>query len=278
MSHPIAEPAHDLETARTKLNEHGVAVLTGGLGTSELARVRDAVWRGVEADRQAGVQLTGFTRIDPDERNIRLFNLVGKDQVFRELVEHPVALAMATHLLGPKIRLSNFTANITGPGSGSMGMHSDQGYVTAPWPIWPLAVNVAWAIDDFTLENSATRVVPGSVKAEAGPEWGQEYPDAIPLICPAGSIFVMDGRVWHQTGANTTRNERRIGMFAYYVRPFILPQVVWQDLISPPLRETLTPGLSELLGFGERATRNLQTRSGRQIWLDEKTAPQGRAA
>lgn len=271
MSHFIAEPSRDLDHAKRKLSECGVAVLPGVLGAAELVRVREAVWRGVEADRQAGVQLTGFTRIDPDERNIRLYNLIGKAAVFRELVEHPVARAMVEHLLGPKVRLSNFTANITRPGSGSMGMHSDQGYVTAPWPSWPLAVNVGWAVDDFTAENGATRVVPGSVQAGRGPEWGQDYPEAIALTCPAGSIFIMDGRVWHQTGPNTTQNVRRIGMFAYYVRPFILPQVVWQDLVSADLRDELTPWLREVLGFGERATRNLQTSQGRQIWLDEKT-------
>jgi fumagillin biosynthesis dioxygenase len=271
VSHFITEPARDLDNAKRKLNEYGVAILPTVLSADELARVREAVWRGVEADRQAGVQLTGFTQIDPDERNIRLFNLIAKDAVFRALVEHPIALTMVEHLLGPKVRLSNFTANITGPGSGSMGMHSDQGYVTAPWPSWPLAVNVAWAVDDFTLENGATRVVPGSVHADRGPEWGQNYPEAVPLTCPAGSIFVMDGRVWHQTGSNTTQNERRIGMFAYYVRPFILPQMVWQDIISSELRRALTPRLHEMLGFGQRATRNLQTAQGRQIWLDEKT-------
>src|ERR1700722_17388588 len=162
MSHFIAEASRDLDHAKRELSESGVAVLPGVLSAVELARVREAVWRGVGADRQAGVQLTGFTRIDPDERNIRLYNLIGKDAVFRELVEHPVARAMVEHLLGPKVRLSNFTANITAPGSGSMGMHSDQGYVTAPWPSWPLAVNVGWAVDDFTAENGATRVVPGS--------------------------------------------------------------------------------------------------------------------
>ena len=67
------------------------------------------------------------------------------------------------------------------------------------------------------------------------------------------SIFVMDGRAWHQTGPNMTRDERRIGMFAYYVRPFILPQVVWQDLVSADLRNELTPWLREVLGFKERA-------------------------
>lgn len=128
-----------------------------------------------------------------------------------------------------------------------------------------------WAVDDFTVENGATRVVPGSIHAGRGPEWGQDYPEAIALTCPAGSIFVMDGWVWHQTGPNTTQNVRRIGMFAYYVRPFILPQVVWQDLVSADLRDELTPWLREVLGFGERATRNLQTSQGRQVWLDEKT-------
>ena len=86
--------------------------------------------------------------------------------------------------------------------------------MTAPWPSWPLAVNVGWAVDDFTAENGATRVVPGSLQAGRGPEWGQDYPEAIALTCPAGSIFVMDGRVWHQTGPNTTQNVQRIGMFA----------------------------------------------------------------
>jgi ectoine hydroxylase-related dioxygenase (phytanoyl-CoA dioxygenase family) len=273
MSQAMVEPAGDVDDAKRKLSEFGLAVLPGVLGAAELDCIREAVRRGIESDQQAGIQLTGFRRIDPDDRNIRLYNLVARDAVFRELVEHPVALALVEHLLGPKVRLSNFTANITGPGSGSMGMHADQGYVTAPWPSWPLAVNIAWAIDDFTAANGATRVVPGSVHAGRGPEWGQDYPEAIALTCPAGSIFAMDGRVWHQTGPNTTRTERRIGMFAYYVRPFILPQVIWQDLVSPALRHTLTPGLKELLGFGERATRNLQTVQGRQIWLDEKTPP-----
>lgn len=271
MNVEFVKPARDVEEATAQLAEHGLAILPGVLGRDALTRVRDAVWRGVEADRAAGVQLTAFKRIDPDERNIRLYDLIGKDRVFRELVEHPVALEIVRHLLGPKFRLSNFTANITGPGSGAMGMHADQGYVTAPWPSWPLAVNVGWAIDDFTRDNGATRFVPGSVRAGRGPEWGQSYPEAIPLVCPAGSIFVMDGRVWHQTGPNTTQDVRRIGMFAYYVRPFILPQIVWHEQIPPERRAELTPGMRELLGFGERSTRNLQTRDGRQIWLDEPT-------
>jgi ectoine hydroxylase-related dioxygenase (phytanoyl-CoA dioxygenase family) len=263
------EPTPHLEVAKQYAADSGLAILTGVLDKEELARVREAVWRTVEADRAAGVQLTGHTRIDPDENNIRLFGLVVKDPVFRELLEHPAAIALATHLLGPKIRLSNFSANITGPGSGAMGMHADQGYVTPPWPSWPMAVNIMWIIDAFTAENGATRVMPDSKDYGHGPEWGLDYPEAVPLICPAGSIVAMDARIWHQTGANTTKDVRRIGMFAYYVRPFILPQIDWGELVLPELRASITPGLHEMLSFGSRATRHLQTRHGRQIWLDD---------
>lgn len=32
------------------------------------------------------------------------------------------------------------------------------------------------------------------------------------IECPSGSIFVMDGRVWHQTGINKTREQTRAGV------------------------------------------------------------------
>lgn len=59
---------------------------------------------------------------------------------------------------------------------------------------------------------------------------GPDLTDAagtVPIECSAGSIFVMDGRVWHQTGTNTTADQTRAGLFAYYVRPFIRPQWNW---------------------------------------------------
>ena len=46
-------------------------------------------------------------------------------------------------------------------------------------------MNVAWAIDDFTVENGAARAVPGSVNAQQGSERVQDYPEAVPLTCPA---------------------------------------------------------------------------------------------
>lgn len=255
--------ACDVEEAKRQLDEHGLTIMEGVLDARGVAATMEALKRGVEADAAQGVQLKGFS-FDPDTRNTRVFDLVGKDRAFRDLVEHPVAIALVKHLIGEQFLLSNFSANVTAPGSGAMGMHADQGYVPAPWPPYPLAINVGWALDDFTVENGATRFVPGSHKKDHGPDWSAHYDEALPITCKAGSIFAMDGRVWHQTGPNVSAGETRAGLFAYYIRPFLRPQWNWYLTVKPVLLTELSPAMREMLGFGVNPTSDLQT-----LYLEE---------
>ena len=267
MRRVFCEPTQHVAAAKVHAAANGLGVLGGVLSRAEVQRIRLAVWREVEVARADNEPLTDPT--DPEAASIHLPNLVSKDPVFRELVEHPTAIDIVTHLLGSKFRLANFFADIPGPGARATGMRADQGYVTPPWPAWPLSVTMIWVIDQFTAENGAIRVMPDSVRYGHGPEWGLPYPEAEPLTCNPGSIIAIDGRIWHQNGANTTEKQWRIALLARYVRPFILPEIEWRDVVPPDVRETLTPGLREMLGFGARATRHSRTRHGRQMWLDD---------
>ena len=250
--------APNLETAKRQLTEHGLTVMEGVLAPSEISAVKDALARGIEADRKNNVPLHGFA-FDPDEKNTRVFDLVGKNQIFRDLVTHETAMALVRYLIGEDVLLSNFSANVTAPGSGAMGMHADQGYVPAPWPPYPMAINVGWALDDFTVANGATRFIPGSHQKDHGPQWGADYRDAIPIECGAGSIFVMDARVWHQTGANTSKDQTRAGLFAYYIRAFLRPQWNWDRTLKPDTLSAASPLLRTLLGQGRNPTSDLQS-------------------
>lgn len=252
-----APVARDVNEARAHLSEYGVTVLENVLDADGVARVKKALMEGVAADRANGVQLHGFV-FDPDEKNTRVFDLIGKSRVFRDLVTHDVALDLARHVIGQEMLLSNFSANITAPGSGPMGMHADQGYVPAPWPPYPLAVNVAWALDDFTIENGATRFVPNTHTKDHGPD-KDAHRAGVPIVCKAGSIFVMDGRVWHETGSNVSAAATRAGLFAYYVRPFLRPQWNWYLTIPDHILEEASPTLRALLGFGENPTGRLSS-------------------
>lgn len=258
--------AKNVDEAKAQLDEFGISVMEGVLNEDELARVREAVRRGVERDEKHGVQLHGFP-FDPDTLNTRIFDLVNKDAVFRELVEHPLALQLVPHVIGSNFLLSNFSGNITAPGSGPMGLHADQGYVPAPWPPYPLAVNIAWAIDDFTVECGATRFVPASHGGMEGPEPGRTDYETVPIECPAGSIFIMDGRVWHETGPNVSKDTTRIGLFAYYVRPFLRPQWNWSLTVPEDVLKEASPLLQAMLGFGDNPTGSLNS-----LYLKKKTS------
>lgn len=250
--------ARDAAEARQHLTDHGLAIMEDVLDAEGLALVRDALQRGIEADRESGVQLHGFS-FDPDTLNTRVFNLIGKDQVFRDLVQHPIAVELVRHVIGEPFLLSNFSANVTAPGSGAMGLHADQGYVPAPWPPYPFAVNIAWALDDFTVENGATRFVPGSHRRDHGPGRVSAREKTVAITCKAGSIFAMDGRVWHQTGANASAGDRRAGLFAYYVRPFIRPQWNWYLTLAPEIVREAGPLLREMLGYEKNPTGDLRS-------------------
>ena len=246
------------QQAKEIIERDGICVIENVLDGPALERVRAALRAGIERDEANSVPVRGFP-FDPDFRNIRVFDLIGKDRVFVEMAEHPIAVEIVGHFLGRPFLLSNFSANITAPGSGAMGMHADQGYVPAPWPPYPMAINVAWAIDDFTDENGGTRFVPGSHLKDHGPDWSDGPEGTAPVECPAGSIFVMDGRVWHQTGPNRSADRIRAGLFAYYVRPFIRTQWNWSMTIRSEQLEAMTPLMREMLGFGTNVTSSLES-------------------
>ena len=259
MSMPLAAlRVKTADDAKRVLDAEGVCVIERVLDARGVARVKDALLAGISQDETSGVPVRGFP-FDPDTRNIRLFDLIGKDPVFVELVRHPLALELVRHQIGSPFLLSNFSANVTAPGSGAMYMHADQGYVPAPWPPYPMATNVSWTLDDFTAANGGTRFVPRSHLRDHGPEPRFESSETIAMECPAGSMFVMDARVWHQTGPNQTADQTRAGLFAYYVRPWIRPQWNWYQTVTPELLETLDAEMREMLGFGSNVTSSLES-------------------
>jgi ectoine hydroxylase-related dioxygenase (phytanoyl-CoA dioxygenase family) len=59
----------------------------------------------------------------------------------------------------------------------------------------------------------------------------------------------MDGRLWHQTGANRTDDCERAALFGYYVSRWIRPQVNWNAVLWPEILETLPPLFLDRLGY-----------------------------
>jgi ectoine hydroxylase-related dioxygenase (phytanoyl-CoA dioxygenase family) len=71
----------------------------------------------------------------------------------------------------------------------------------------------------------------------------------VPFEAKAGSVIVMEGRLWHTSGANITKDEERALLFRYYTRSFIRPQWNFNVGLSEDTKATLGRDLVRMLGL-----------------------------
>ena len=244
------------EAHKAALAEHGFCVLENVLTREEVDRARADLVAAAEESERRGIP-TYIENLDPNDSNVRVFNLLDLSPTFVDLIAHPVALDVVAHLLTHDFIVSNFTANIALPGSKSMVAHSDLAVVLPePWHA-PWSMNVIWCLDDVHEANGATRYLPGSHNYQTRAELPANFVDQmIPFEAPAGSVIAMDGRVWHTSGHNVTESEERALLFGYYSRSFIRPQWNFTAALSDETKATLSPELQRRLGLGITANVN----------------------
>lgn len=180
----------------------------------------------------------------------RTGGLVARSKTARDAVAHPMVLDVAKRFLADYSK--NIQLNLTQimrilPGERAQGLHRDR-YLwsrSLPREIEPM-FNCIWALSDFTEENGATRVVPGSH------DWDWDRPlDAEASIAaemPKGSVLLYTGSIVHGGGANESA-AARVGMSVTYLLAW-LRQEENQYLSCPPeIARELEPALQELLGY-----------------------------
>jgi fumagillin biosynthesis dioxygenase len=139
---PEAE-GRDLSAYQRQLQTDGYCVIPSVLPPEKASHILSRLWAAAEESRKRGND-TYLPHLDPNASNVRVFYLMELDEVFRDLIAHPTAVAMVQSLLGEEFLVSNFTANIARPGSGSMGLHSDLSLQCPdPW-VKPWGLNVIW--------------------------------------------------------------------------------------------------------------------------------------
>ena len=230
----------DVDEAAADLDREGYCLLGGALDPDRVARIRERLV-SLATDEIAD----GTDYVYENGANQRIWTLLNKGDEFVDLALDTAVHRLIARLLGPNFLLSNLDANIAGPGGQPMFLHADQSFIPPPWPPYPMVANAIWMIDDFTPDNGATRVVPGSHLRGHGPDGTGE---TVPIVAPAGTVMVFEGRLWHQTGANVTPDVRRHAILAYYCRPFIRTQENWFLSLDPGVAER-HPEIRGLVGY-----------------------------
>jgi Phytanoyl-CoA dioxygenase (PhyH) len=238
---------NDLAQAERDIAQFGLCLVAGVLTPTQIDRARTALYRAAADDIAQGRKQPRFG-LDYGDANQRVWNVLNRDPIFVELVEHPAALELIRAVIGWPALLGNLSANIVGPGSEESMLHADQIFVPEPWPAAPQGVNVAWCLDEFTHSNGATRVVPRSHLRSRNPT-DNEPDESVAIEAPLGTMMVFESRVWHRTGRNTTASSRRAGLFGWYTRPIYRTQENWFLALDPSIREAASDTLLQLLAY-----------------------------
>lgn len=179
----------------------------------------------------------------------RLADLVNKGQLFEVCFTHPRVLAAIAHVLRNDLKLSSLNFRAALPGQGLQQLHAD----------WDRAVkaddyyvcNSIWLLDDFTAENGATRVVPGSQRSgkmprEAMADPADRHPDEILLTAPAGTVVIFNSHTWHGGTRNQTSKPRR-AMHSYFTRRDQRQQLDQRKYITRETYDRLSPAARFIL-------------------------------
>lgn len=197
--------------------------------------------------------LTRILRSVPTGRNDfegfstqRIYALFAKTRTFDEQAVDPLLLGVLERVLGPGFLLSAPVGISIGSGEKAQVLHRDDGVYPIARPHRELVLNTIWALDDFTEENGATSIIPGSHK------WTDKTPkgdgSVIRATMPAGSVMFFVGSVFHGGGANET-NRSRLGVILEYCSGWLRPQENHLLGVPKEIVKSLPARLQELLGY-----------------------------
>lgn len=181
-------------------------------------------------------------------RTWRVYNLLAHGPLWHRVPTWPEVLPIVEGVLDRGCLISSLSSIAIGADEAPQPIHVDDALMPIARPHAATVCNSMWALTDFTEANGATRLVPGSHRADHAPEFGAAY-DSIPAEMAAGSVLVWHGSLWHGGGANRT-SERRVGIAMNYCAGWIRQQENQQLGLPLELVRTFEPRLQELCGFG----------------------------
>ena len=238
-----------MQTQIQELEHRGYAVVRDVFSTELAEELRVLTEHHLVATRERQSDRVPFLNRDQP----MVFNLQAKDRRYLDLLFGvPVLDAILGHFLNdewfraipedePNYILRSYLARSS---AGQMPMHIDS---FVPYGgDFVFIMQAAFILEDQTVENGCTVVVPGShLRGGYAP---QDRAEAVPVEARAGDLVLWDSRLWHGAGENTSAGSRW-SLIATFQRwwlkqafdiPASLPQEIYAEL---------SPSQKAVLGF-----------------------------
>ena len=243
MPNPVTLPATaSIDEIMEVIGRDGAVILKDVLSTDEVDQVLSETMPYIEATEAGRDEFTGF-------KTTRTGALVARSPACRDMVMNATVRGACDKFLLPNCE--RYQLHLTQvirirPGQPKQAIHRDRwAWGTYLKGIEP-QLNTIWAMTDFTRENGATQIVPGSI------DWDDKHRPSDDEIGYAemsrGSVLIYTGSVFHGGGENAS-NADRIGINITYTLGW-LRQEENQYLSCPPeIARDLDPELQKLIGY-----------------------------
>ncbi|KAJ5378198.1 phytanoyl-CoA dioxygenase [Penicillium cataractarum] len=256
ISVPHVTPTDDPESITQSLRECGVLIIRGLLSRDQLQELNHELDKPLEAIQSGSKHKVDKIQDFHGSNTKRLTNVTTHSKIFRhQVLENELVHAVAErvfHQDSGTYWMGAAQVIQIGPGNKAQVLHRDQGQ----YPIFNLlgakapeaTINFLIALTDFTEENGATRIIPGSHMWEDYSNMGS--PDqTVPAIMKAGDAVLMSGKTVHGGGANKTKDENRRGLAFTLQCSYLTPEEANPFIIGLDTIKQLSPRAQRILGF-----------------------------
>jgi ectoine hydroxylase-related dioxygenase (phytanoyl-CoA dioxygenase family) len=238
----MQEP-HDIEAHVARIARDGYTIVERAVDP----RLLDALRADLERI-EAAEGIVPANNMFEGSRTVRIYNLLARGSIYQAIPVHDSVLPIVEGVLDRGCLVSSLSSIAIDPGEVAQPLHADDQLIPLPRPHPPIICNTMWAVTDFTSDNGATRLVPGSHKRDRAPALG-ETSDTLAAAMARGSVLIYDGSLWHQGGANVTTG-RRVGIAMNYCAGWVRQQENQQLGIPLEVARQFSSRLRKLCGFG----------------------------
>ena len=246
MTKPIEHVPGDANAEQIEqiLLEDGVVIIDQLNSEEYVERILDEISRWFDRTQTGEGDWVGF-------KTRRLHGLLAKSATIRENVINPLVLEVMDRVLGPwcdRYQMGSCSISSIGPGETAQELHRDDLMYPFSHPMERIPhVTTFWALHDFTEENGATRVIPGSHRWDD--ERAPQLEETVPAEMKKGSVLITVGATYHGGGDNNSRDEWRHAMYTSFNLGW-LKQEEAQFLVNPPeVARHYPERLQRLLGY-----------------------------
>ena len=220
------------QAEKAHLDSEGYVLLPNILSATQIAsicRAMDAVYAAEGTGQKNGSAESSYMQN----------KTAGLDICFT----HPRVLAAICHVLDGCIKSFGVHGRPHPSGGEQQALHVDYNG-PAPHADRYAVCNSLWMLTEFTPENGATRVIPGTHRSGQDPKEALEDPSSDHprqklLLGAAGTVVVFNSHIWHGTTRNRSASSRP-SLTSFFCRRDD-PHMVFSSALSPAAARRLPP-------------------------------------